>query len=86
MQRPVGALRAGAFQQGDGIAASPAGRSFARRVRASNKRQPALLVAITGYSQGADRERVLHAGFADHLVKPVDIKQVTTIIDDRLRR
>jgi len=27
---------------------------------------------MTGYGQDADRQRAMAAGFADHLVKPVD--------------
>jgi CheY-like chemotaxis protein len=31
------------------------------------------LIALSGYGQEKDRERSRSAGFADHLVKPVDI-------------
>jgi CheY-like chemotaxis protein len=32
------------------------------------------LIALTGYGQAADRERTKEAGFADHLVKPVELR------------
>jgi signal transduction histidine kinase len=47
------------------------GYEVARRIR-ENHRQPIYLVALTGYGQDADRERARAAGFADHLVKPVE--------------
>jgi CheY-like chemotaxis protein len=34
---------------------------------------PPLTVAVTGYGQAADRTRSATAGFAAHLVKPVDL-------------
>src|SRR4029434_5288270 len=46
------------------------GYEVAERLRAGN---PQLrLIALTGYGTNTDRERALHAGFDDHLVKPVD--------------
>jgi CheY-like chemotaxis protein len=38
------------------------------------------LVALTGYGESADRERSRDAGFAHHLVKPVDIDQLLSLI------
>jgi CheY-like chemotaxis protein len=46
------------------------GFELARRVRAAGI--PTILVALTGYSQPADRARTAEAGFDRHLVKPVD--------------
>jgi PAS domain S-box-containing protein len=40
------------------------------------------LVAVTGYGQQADRERALAAGFAAHLVKPVDLADITNLLAD----
>jgi signal transduction histidine kinase/ActR/RegA family two-component response regulator len=48
------------------------GAELARRLRALAGKQDALLVAITGYGQAADRARSSEAGFDHHLVKPVD--------------
>jgi CheY-like chemotaxis protein len=40
-----------------------------------------VLVAITGWGQDSDRQRARIAGFDYHLVKPVDLAQVQSIID-----
>ena len=37
---------------------------------------PVSLVAVTGYGEVRDRDRSQQAGFAAHLVKPVDLKQL----------
>ncbi|MDQ3033145.1 MAG: ATP-binding protein [Myxococcota bacterium] len=44
-------------------------------------RAECLLVAITGYGQDVDAERSRTAGFAHHLVKPVDPAHVLSLID-----
>jgi PAS domain S-box-containing protein len=41
---------------------------------------PLLLVALTGWGQEEDRERARAAGFDHHLVKPVDLGQLTRIL------
>jgi CheY-like chemotaxis protein len=38
-----------------------------------------VLVAVTGYGQRSDRDRTRAAGFAHHLVKPVDLDQTLQI-------
>jgi CheY-like chemotaxis protein len=40
------------------------------------------LVALTGYGQEHDRRRSEEAGFAAHLVKPVDPQRVLSLIDE----
>jgi CheY-like chemotaxis protein len=35
---------------------------------------------VTGYGQEHDRQRSLEAGFAAHLVKPVDFDALTTLV------
>jgi CheY-like chemotaxis protein len=47
------------------------GYELARHLRTALPSAP-LLIAITGYGQQHDHQRSLDAGFADHLVKPVD--------------
>jgi CheY-like chemotaxis protein len=50
--------------------------------RALRRRVPGIqLVAITGYGQGADRERALAIGFAEHLVKPALIDDVVATLE-----
>jgi CheY-like chemotaxis protein len=51
------------------------GYEVARRIRDHHPR-PIHLVALTGYGQEADRERARAAGFADHLVKPVEYSKL----------
>jgi CheY-like chemotaxis protein len=38
------------------------------------------LVAISGYGQAEDRKRAKAAGFDDHLVKPVDLGQLVSVL------
>jgi signal transduction histidine kinase/DNA-binding response OmpR family regulator len=45
-----------------------------------------LLVALTGYGQESDRVRSREAGFDYHLVKPVDLDRLTTLIADNAPR
>jgi signal transduction histidine kinase len=50
------------------------GYQLARHLRASNDLPPdALIIAISGYGQDADRRRSQEAGFNAHLVKPVNL-------------
>jgi signal transduction histidine kinase len=48
------------------------GYQVAKRVRMQPELRGVQLVAMTGYGQEADRLRTREAGFAAHLVKPVD--------------
>ena len=48
------------------------GYEVARRLRQLEPTRRALLVALTGYGQPADRQRSREAGFDEHLLKPVD--------------
>jgi len=40
-----------------------------------------VLVALTGYGQQADRVRSKTAGFAAHLVKPLEASQLVEVIE-----
>ncbi|HEX5059539.1 MAG TPA: MEDS domain-containing protein [Kofleriaceae bacterium] len=57
------------------------GYELGRRLR-EIEGAPPKLVAVTGYGHSSDRERSLDAGFALHLVKPVDL----TAIQDALAK
>ena len=48
------------------------GYQVARTIRAHPALRSTKLIAVTGYGQGADRERSLAAGFDQHLTKPMD--------------
>jgi PAS domain S-box-containing protein len=56
------------------------GYELARRLRAAVP-APIRLVALTGYGQDHDRERSRAAGFAEHVVKPVDGARLLALID-----
>lgn len=52
------------------------GYELAQRLRKTDRAKQIRLVAMTGYGQASDREKALHAGFDEHLVKPVDINRL----------
>jgi CheY-like chemotaxis protein len=56
------------------------GLEVARRMRQELKLREVLLVAMTGYGQDDDRRRSREAGFNAHLVKPVDLKALQTLL------
>ncbi len=43
--------------------------------------QSPALVALTGYGQDKDRQRTAEAGFAAHLVKPIDPEYLLSLIE-----
>lgn len=57
------------------------GYEVARRIRDGLDGHPCLLVALTGYGQPEDRRRALEAGFDEHIVKPVDPRRLTELLD-----
>ena len=56
------------------------GYELARRIRAKAGDKSPVLVAVSGYGQESDRERSRAAGFAHHLVKPVDVQSLEEIL------
>jgi CheY-like chemotaxis protein len=52
------------------------GYEVARRVRQNARFDNTRLIAMTGYGQEQDQERARAAGFAAHLVKPVQFSQI----------
>jgi PAS domain S-box-containing protein len=57
------------------------GYDVARLVRAREDGHAPRLVALTGWGQPADRRRTLEAGFDGHLVKPVDVKTLRSLLE-----
>jgi PAS domain S-box-containing protein len=58
------------------------GYELARRLRSLAGLPPDLqLVAVTGYGQEADRRRSADAGFALHLVKPLDLSKLGRVVE-----
>lgn len=56
------------------------GCELARRLRAEGL-DDTLLLALTGSDAPDDRARVAAAGFAHHLVKPVDLQRLQRLLD-----
>ncbi len=57
------------------------GYHLAEQLRAMPEMRDTVLVAVTGYGQARDRERAIEAGFAHHLVKPVDMTALVRILE-----
>jgi CheY-like chemotaxis protein len=56
------------------------GYELVRRLRADAGLASIRLVAVTGYGQESDRRRALEAGFDQHLVKPVDLDRLQSML------
>ena len=56
------------------------GYQVARGLRKREGGQELLIIAITGYCQGPDREKALKAGFDHYLVKPVPMARLRAIL------
>lgn len=57
------------------------GRQLAQRLRSRPEGAQALMLALSGYAHADDQHSALQAGFDHYLVKPVDIDQLTTLLD-----
>jgi CheY-like chemotaxis protein len=53
------------------------GYELLRRLRALPALRGVRYIAITGYGQAEDRERIRNAGFESHLIKPVSMTALT---------
>jgi signal transduction histidine kinase len=60
------------------------GYEVAGRMRADRGRRPLVLVAVTGYGQVSDREKSRAAGFDAHVVKPVDVPRLISLLEHLL--
>lgn len=60
------------------------GYELAQRFRAMPELSGIKLIAVTGYGQRSDRERGARAGFHEHLVKPIAIQGLESVLE-RLR-
>ncbi len=56
------------------------GNELARQLRARPECRRALMVALTGYGQDADKQRSAAAGFDYHMVKPADTDRLRTLL------
>jgi signal transduction histidine kinase/CheY-like chemotaxis protein len=57
------------------------GYEVARRIRAESWGAGITLVAATGWSQEADRQRAEEAGFDDHMVKPIEFARLIELLE-----
>ena len=57
------------------------GHELAHRLR-NQSRENSIFIAVTGYGQEDDRERTRAAGFRQHLVKPINMHELTKILAD----
>lgn len=57
------------------------GYELAGHVRAESTLADTVLVALTGWGQATDRERIMAAGFDHHLIKPADVQQLSALLD-----
>jgi len=56
------------------------GYELAARLRERPESNDTRLVALTGYGQESDRQKTREAGFDHHLVKPVDLEAIDTLL------
>ncbi|WP_340123454.1 ATP-binding protein [Methylobacter svalbardensis] len=56
------------------------GYEVAKRLRALPEFRDAFLIALTGYGQTEDRELSKSAGFNYHLLKPLDFKELSSLL------
>ena len=56
------------------------GYQLAGLLRNQRETRTTVLIAATGYGQARDRERAREAGFAHHLVKPIDMAALVKIL------
>ena len=56
------------------------GYEVARRLRDVARPERVAIVALTGWGQDEDRQRVREAGFDHHLVKPVDLASLQALL------
>jgi PAS domain S-box-containing protein len=56
------------------------GNELASRLRSETAAGGVMLIALTGYGQEQDRQHAMASGFDHFLVKPVDVRQLATLI------
>ena len=62
------------------------GYELASRLRALPQLADCLFIALTGYGQSHDPHQSRASGFQHHLVKPVDMHRLLTIVAERTGR
>jgi CheY-like chemotaxis protein len=62
------------------------GYEVARRLREVSRPERVAIVALTGWGQDEDRQRVRDAGFDHHLVKPIDLASLQALLTSLAQR
>ncbi len=62
------------------------GCELARQLRAKPMHAGIALVALTGWGQSTDKERIANAGFDRHLLKPVDLADLAKVLQQLCAR
>jgi PAS domain S-box-containing protein len=57
------------------------GYEIVKRLRQKESTTKALIIAVTGYSQDGDPSRTRVAGFDHHLVKPIDLDHLKSLLE-----
>lgn len=60
------------------------GYEACRRIRRSDRGRQPVVIAVTGWGQGKDREMAAAARFDAHLTKPAEPDQVIALLKQRL--
>jgi two-component system CheB/CheR fusion protein len=60
------------------------GHEVARRARCASWGKRMALVAATGWGQQADEREAIAAGFDAHMTKPVDVRRLASLLDERI--
>jgi CheY-like chemotaxis protein len=56
------------------------GYELARRLRALPATAASILIAVTGWGQYSDRQAARDAGFDEHVLKPLEIDRLQTLL------
>jgi two-component system, chemotaxis family, CheB/CheR fusion protein len=62
------------------------GHQVARQIRQSEWGKHMVLIAATGWGQESDQTAAIEAGFDAHMTKPVNLRQLSAVVDDLLAR
>jgi PAS domain S-box-containing protein len=62
------------------------GYELARRIRAAPGMAHARLIAVSGYGQQEDKQKAFAAGFDHYLVKPVNTRELTALLNEHSAR
>jgi len=62
------------------------GHEVARQIRGTEWGKYMVLIAATGWGQDADEREAIEAGFDAHMTKPVDLRKLSSLVDELLAR